>query len=129
MRCGGWRPQADVVNVLRAFQVRKSAPAIDDHAPRGMKTRARAERLHPWRTGEIAGLLTGSSKNDDAGLRDADLRGSRDAHGFMRGESTRQVGGRVEDHDREIGGRLVKGEQQPKGLCVYVRGWFVRDAE
>src|SRR5438874_11321106 len=129
MRCGGWRPQADVVNVLRAFQVRKSAPAIDDHAPRGMKTRARAERLHPCRTGEIAELLPGSSKNDDAGLRDAVLRGSRNAHGFMRGESTRQVGGRVEDHDREIGGRQLKGKQQPKGFFDYVRVWFVRKAK
>ena len=91
------------MNVLRAFQVRKSAPAIDDHTPRGMKTRARAERLNPCRAGEIAELLPGSSEDDDSGLRDAVLRGSRNAHGFMRGESARQIGGRIEDHDREIG--------------------------
>src|SRR5437667_12651382 len=110
MRCGGWRPQADVVNVLRAFQVRKSAPAIDDHAPRGMKTRARAERLHPCRAGEIAELLPRSSEDHDSGLLDAVLRGSRNAHGFMRGESTRQVGGRVERHDQEIAGSQNKGK-------------------
>src|SRR5258708_39533320 len=72
--------EADIVDALRAFQMRKSAPAIDNHALGSVKTRARAERLHPGGNREIAELLPGSREDYDSRLRDAIFRRRGNAH-------------------------------------------------
>src|SRR5947207_12533452 len=47
----------------------------------------------------------------------------------MRGESARQIGGRIEDHNREICGSQLQRKQQPKGFFDYIGVWFVRKAK
>ncbi len=108
------------MDALRAFQVRKSAPAIDDHPLGSVKTRAGAERLHPGGNRQIAELLPGGGQDDNSRLRDAVFRGRGNAHGLVRRERQGQVRGGIKDDDWEIRGSQFLREEQAEGLLKHI---------
>src|SRR5690349_21227187 len=99
----------------------QGTPTVDDDPRRSAETGRGKGRLHPHRDGKVAKFLPRSGEDYHSGLRDAVLRASRGANGFVTGKKLRSVRRGVENNYGKTFRREMLGKKKPEGFLDHVR--------